>query len=81
MQMRGDWVNTPQGTRVRRDTATFEHFAVARVRRLDEWVVRADGEDLVVEFRKPAVHPDVRSRVRAALRGLLPKTWNDLNAF
>ena len=54
MQMRSDWVETPQGIRIRRGPAPdFEYFEVRQLRALTELTARLDGEEIVVSSTNP----------------------------
>jgi len=54
MQMRSDWVNTPQGIRVDHGGhPAIDHFFVSSAEPLTSLTLRLEGEELVVEFSNP----------------------------
>ncbi len=54
MQMRSDWVNTPQGLRIdHQGHPAIEHFFVSSAEPLTQLVVTREGDELVVEFTNP----------------------------
>jgi hypothetical protein len=54
MQMREDWVETPQGIRIRREPQPdFDAFAVSTVRRIEEITATLEGDRVIVELGNP----------------------------
>jgi hypothetical protein len=54
MQMRGDWVNTPQGIRIdRQDHPAIEHFSVSSVEPLTGLSAKREGDEFTVSFDNP----------------------------
>lgn len=54
MQMRGDWVDSPQGLRIDRgDHPAIDHFFVTSAEPLTSLKVVREGDELVVELRNP----------------------------
>ncbi len=54
MQMRSDWVSTPQGIRIQRGSSPdFSYFEVRQLRALTELTARRDGDEVVVTWTNP----------------------------